>query len=115
MDTFTSQYIETALWSSNDDNGVPLDSNFTVDKISPETLQTMIEDCREFQEKNHEMIQDDLSLAGHDFWLTRNGHGVGFWEKGDWPDHVGKELTKSSKDFGEFNLEVGADGIIYNF
>ena len=23
-------------------------------------------------------------LAGHDFWLTRNGHGTGFWDAGRW-------------------------------
>lgn len=25
-------------------------------------------------------------MAGHDLWLTRNGHGAGFWD-GDWRDH----------------------------
>lgn len=31
-----------------------------------------------------ELLDDDqYSQAGHDFWLTRNGHGSGFWDNGD--------------------------------
>ena len=30
-----------------------------------------------------------LTQAGHDFWLTRQGHGTGFWDREDtWPDYV---------------------------
>ena len=28
---------------------------------------------------------DQCERIGHDFWLTRNGHGAGFWD-GDWDD-----------------------------
>ena len=29
------------------------------------------------------LTDDELARAGTDFWLTRNGHGAGFWD-GDW-------------------------------
>ena len=50
--------------------------------------------------------------AGHDFWLTRNGHGCGFWD-GDWPELIGEKLTEASKDFGSFDLYIGVGGRIH--
>lgn len=117
LDEFTRQYIETALWSSNDESdesgGQPLDKNYGVDDISADTLQSMIDDCTAFQKDHGELIDEhgERSTAGHDFWLTRNGHGAGFWD-GDWPDDVGETLTSISELFGEFHLYVGDDGNI---
>ncbi len=61
---------------------------------------------------NEEDIGSDDEAAGHDFWLTRNGHGAGFWD-GDWPEPAATRLTASSKKYGEFNLYLGDDGKIY--
>lgn len=49
--------------------------------------------------------------AGVDFWLTRNGHGAGFWD-GGWPEHS-DELTKLSKPYGSVDLYIGDDGLIH--
>jgi len=111
MDEFTKSYIKTALWSSTDDEG-NLDDNHNIEDISEETLKVMVKDCQKFQEAHLDDICDDLSLAGHDFWLTRNGHGAGFWD-GDWPKEVGQRLTQASEISGEVNLYVGDDGKIY--
>jgi len=59
-------------------------------------------------------IAGECDRAGHDFWLTRNGHGAGFWD-GDWPDDAGGRLTEASKKYGEFNLYVGDDGLIHGY
>ncbi len=112
MDKFTRAYIEAALWSSNDDEGEPLDSNYDVGDLAPKTLARMVEDCEDFQAKNMDDIAIDLSQAGHDFWLTRNGHGAGFWD-GEWPEPEATRLTENSKSYGEYNLYVGNDGLIY--
>ena len=125
LDDFTLAYIEAALWSSNDDStpqgGEPLDANYGFDDIAPDTLEEMAADCKRFQEENAADIAagpdaPDYSRherAGHDFWLTRNGHGCGFWD-GDWPEEIGERLTEASKKYGEYNLYVGDDGMIYN-
>jgi hypothetical protein len=116
MDQFTTDYLICALWSTNDEStpqgGEPLDKNYGIEDIAPETLARMVEDCQVFQRENLADIESDLGQAGHDFWLTRNGHGAGFWD-GDWPE-AGDRLTKVSKRFGEFDLYVGDDGLIYN-
>ena len=112
MNEFLTAYIEAALWSSTDDQDVPLDSNYSIEDLAPETFQKMDEDCARFINENWEDIGLDFTKAGHDFWLTRNGHGCGFWD-GDWPEDAGERLTKASKRLGEVDLYVGDDGKIY--
>ena len=115
LDTFTNAYIATALWSSNDEStpqgGEFMDLNYSVDDIAPETLEKIKADCAKFQSENWDMIEHDLDQAGHDFWLTRNGHGAGFFD-GDWPKN-GDKLTEICKTYNEVNLYVGDDGKIY--
>lgn len=50
-------------------------------------------------------------LAGHDFWLTRNGHGAGFWDRG--LGDVGVTLSAACRPYGESNLYIGDDGKLY--
>lgn len=42
---------------------------------------------------------DEMGRAGHDFWLTRNGHGAGFGD-GDWPEEAGEKLSEAARSFG---------------
>ena len=94
LDKFTLAYIECALWSSTDDDGEPLDDQYGIDDIAPECLAQSVEDCKAFQEEHAGLLASlDDEQCGHDFWLTRNGHGAGFWD-GDWPE-IGDRLTKA--------------------
>lgn len=112
LDEFTKQYIETALWSSVNDEGRPLDDWATINHLSPIALSQMVEDCMEFQLENWDDIEEDVGRAGHDFWLTRNGHVAGFLD-GDWPEPQASRLTENSKLYGEQHLFVGCDNIIH--
>ena len=118
FDDFSDSYMVAALWSSTDDEGEPLDNNYDVDDIDAETYNNMLVDAANFQDYNDDLLSDaygidgqDAGNAGHNFWLTRNGHGAGFWD-GDYPE-TGDALTLASKQFGEFDLYVGDDGKIY--
>ena len=108
LDTFTRAYLECALWSSNDDNDEPLDSNYDIDDIAFLSLEDMIEDCRLFQADTKHLIKGHETIAGHDFWLTRNGHGAGFWD-GDWPEPAASILTELAQSFGECYILVDHD------
>jgi hypothetical protein len=120
LDKFTRQYLETMLWSTNDDSndsgGDPLDTNYTIDDIAPEALQAAINDCNRFQAENAgalEAAEDWLferGTAAHLFWLNRTGHGCGFWE-GD--SEACESLDNASEVFGELWPYVGDDGLIY--
>jgi hypothetical protein len=50
------------------------------------------------------------SSLGHNFWLTRNGHGAGFWGSDDYTNEVGDILSKISEKFGEVDIYIGDDG-----
>lgn len=108
---FTQSYIETALWSSIGDDSEPLDKNHSAADLATETRDKMATDCIDFQAK-YGHLYDDARQAGHDFWLTRNGHGAGFWD-GDYPEPQATELTEASKTYGEYNLYIGDDGRLY--
>lgn len=112
MDTFTRAYITAALWSSTDDNDRPMDEKYGADNIAPNTLAKMETDCAAFQTANADDIGTELEQAGIDFWLTRNGHGAGFWD-GDWPEPAATRLTDAAHACGEVGLYVGDDEWIY--
>lgn len=111
------QYIHTALWSSVDENEDPFDLNYGPEDIAPEAKRQMREDVEDFLRSNQAMILTwgregtAPSQAGHDFWLTRNGHGAGFWD-GDWGE-AGTPLSDACKPYGSCDLYVGDDGLIY--
>ncbi len=105
LDEFTRAYVECAFWTMDEDN------DNTQEDIAPHALGQIIRDCAIFQHAYADEIGDNPEQAGHDFWLTRNGHGAGFWD-GDWPEH-GDHLTEACKLFGECDLYFGDDGKLY--
>ena len=52
-----------------------------------------------------------LERAGGDFWLTRNGHGAGFWDRG--LGELGERLANASRAYGSSDLYVGDDERVY--
>lgn len=109
-----ADYIECALWSSTDDNGNPLDSNYFESDLSDECREQMGADCDNFLAYCAEAgVSTDgwnSEQLGHDFWLSRNGHGTGFWDRGH---ENGRALHDAAKTFGSCDLYVGDDGKIY--
>lgn len=103
-----------------------LDNFFDLSDFAPDTLAKCAADCAKFQADNAATIQaaidtgevkcgpdfDETERAGHDFWLTRCGHGCGFWD-GDWPKPYSDKLTAAAKAFGNVDLYVGDDGAIH--
>lgn len=112
MNDFIQAYIECALWSSTDDDWQPLNETFSISDIDPATLLEMFIDCQGFWFDHRQLIAGRESEAGHDFWLTRNGHGAGFWD-GDWPEPAATILDKGSRPYGEYSLYIGDDGKVY--
>lgn len=110
LNVFVESYIETAIWSSTDDDGEPLDKRFNAGHLLDDAWLKIVSQCADFLSRpdvvqlSADWTEEDFKRAGHDFWLTRNGHGAGFWD-GDWPNN-GKELTEASKQAGECSLLV---------
>jgi hypothetical protein len=112
---FEASYLETALWSSTDSKGTPLDDSKYADvELALETIQRIKTDCAQFLQRVTPIIDGstpDYPVA-HDFWLTRNRHGAGFWD-GDYPEPLGKQLTDIAHSFGECDLYIGDNGQFY--
>lgn len=115
LDAFTQGYIEAAFWTGNEEEGIP---GKGLHDLADITLTSIKADCADFQSSNqldleHAYSELDYSpdRAGHDFWLTRNRHGAGFWNRG--LGDIGKQLTDAAHAYGEIDLYVGDDGMVY--
>jgi hypothetical protein len=126
LDEFAQGYVEAMFFTntgSRDDEDL---EDGTVADLAPETVEKIIRDCERFQKENAELLEqaygkvvDGLAYtperAGHDFWFTRNGHGVGFWCR-QGLDDLGDQLSAVCgwrTSFREVDLYRGDDGRIY--
>jgi hypothetical protein len=138
LEAMVTGYATTALWSSTDGTctadphstcghagrpigehcdpcrygGPPMDDAHTVEDIHPDTMATFRTDCESFARENAADLEGmDPSQAGHDLWLTRNGHGAGFWDRG--LGERGERLSEAARVYGSADLYVGDDGAIH--
>ena len=113
IERFLTAYIQAALWSSDDDDGEPLDY-LDADDIDGETLEAMADDCADFLKENAALLIRSAANPdqhGHDFWMTRNGHGAGFWHRGY--GEIGRTLGDLAESHGPVELYLGDDGRVY--
>jgi len=97
-------YLVAALWTNElDENSVD-----DVDKDSTETATVIV---HKFLKEAKDLLTEEWTdeQIGHDLWLTRGGHGAGFWDR-NLPN--GQKLTDIC-DTMRFNGEVfEADGVV---
>ena len=119
IDEMLAGYLACAIWTGHDwqdDGSEPesLEENYDVDDIAAGTVTEIRNEISEFVAYN----SDDLIKSGgtweqhgHDFCLTRNGHGAGFWDRGY--GDIGDRLTAACRPYGTSELYVGDDGELY--
>jgi len=113
VEEFVQGYMTCALWSSTDEEHDGMEG-FPID---PVTQAKMRVDCEDFIDSVPEGIwkvvfeEYDYSYtqAGHDFWLTRNHHGAGYWDRG--LGKFGEKLTELAHAAGECYLYVSGDTV----
>lgn len=106
-------YYICALWSSFDENDEPMDYNYTLLDLSFNFRTKSEKDIQEFVELASDMLDDwSEDQIGHNLWLTRNGHGTGFWDR-DMPykDEL-TELCGFGTKFTEIYLYINDSGEI---
>lgn len=109
---FMRGYLACALWSSSETKTDP----DTYEETQIEGLEgyewgdgeveKLTAEARTFYEAqmpNLLMYVNDVTFdpyegtawdyAGHDFWLTRNSHGAGFWDRAGVDEEVGQHLS----------------------
>jgi hypothetical protein len=106
LDAFTTAYLEAALWTADPNPG---SGEYCADlSLIPDDFRAQaIEDCAAFQDTYADQLSEAGTAAqnGHDFWLTRNGHGAGFWDRG-YPQAISDALTDGAHAYGETDLYV---------
>ena len=105
-------YMATACWADCNEDGKE------GHELAYETIEKMIAEVIAFldNEKVHNLLKQlpsdyTMEQVGHDLWLTRNGHGAGFWDRG--LGELGDELSELATACGSSDLYVGDDDLIY--
>lgn len=132
FEEFLRGYMAALWWSSSDtshEDGEHLDQY----EPSEAAVAKCTEHCRAFYQTNEKDIDAaaqlyDLSsadgadtgydFAGHDFALTRNRHGTGFWARQELKEDLeeeslGQRLTQAAHAAGEVHPYLGDDNLIH--
>lgn len=119
---FINGYVTAMLWASSGEyQGEELESLEGFD-LALETEKDIEEDCKAFINENLALLvlyingvdcgnNEGYEIAGHDYFLTRCGHGVGFWCRG--LGDIGDRLTDAAHKAGEVWPYIGDDGLVY--
>lgn len=77
------------------------------------TKSSSEDDAKKFLNSLSEDLETrDFAQLGHDFWMTRNRHGVGFWEFPDYSKEDSDLLMLAVKPFSEIYLYPNDYGFI---
>lgn len=117
---FVQGYLKAVFWTDASPDADEELRDMGYSDLAHESLAAVIKECEQFQEQAAPLLTIaydrgyEEESAGHDFWLTRNHHGAGFWDRktldaGD----LGDKLTKIAHSFGDAYLMVGDDGKAY--
>lgn len=119
-ETFLSAYLEAMVFTDMSD----IDDECRDSDFSAELIEHSRQDCELFQSEQSNLLalayeRDGYgpTQAGHDFWLSRNGHGAGFFDRRELEaDDLGDRLQASCGDFTVFpgvDMYKGDDGEAY--
>jgi hypothetical protein len=121
-EAFKRGYRECLLWQATDEDGGPLD-DYGPDEVADwgdteddcdAFLDSQTSDLMAYVAHPEGSRQGEFNAwecAGHDFCLTRNHHGAGFWDRG--MGDLGDRLTYASHPFGSVDVYVGDDDRLY--
>jgi len=124
-DAFHDGYVTGALWADvmDPETGESADVDYTPDDLTRDAAAALYRDAQAFYSENGALIgafcrylsrtgrrplRDAYAVAGHDLWLTRNGHGAGFWDAG--AGRVGDLLSDRAHTYGSAYLWADDDG-----
>lgn len=115
---FVRGYVDAMFFTEANSDNKELDGCSVLD-FAPQTIIKINEDCDNFQKKATFLLFQAYDLgytahqAGIDFWLTRNGHGAGYWDRTELEkDGLGEHLSKLCRG-SEISLCKGDDGKLY--
>lgn len=135
LNDFAKGYVEAMFFTNGDtgdtgdtgDDHEDLLNDLGVEKLTREAVKDIAADCDKFigtimpdgrfcrqwlDEIGGQCDYND-NRAGHDFWFTRQGHGVGYWDRDELHEEQKDALSNLARSFGEAYPKV-ALGWIYH-
>lgn len=133
LNAFERGYVE-AMFFTNCDSGDEdefIANRLGVESLTVESIEAIKEDCKDFLESgvsyrngNLVSVRDFLAeasessgysdeQAGNDFWFTRQGHGVGYWDREQLDAAAQHVLTNAAKEMGEVYPTIDGERIYY--
>lgn len=124
LDDMTNGYLEALLWAShaNDEGQNFMELGYGIEDI-PESVRDDVRDMFEDLVTHHPLavrlygVERQRSCPsvwehfGHDFLLTRDHHGAGFWDRG--LGELGEHLSQLAYPYGDSEyLYVSEDGTL---
>jgi len=101
-DIMAKAYLEAVYFTETGDTDQPGSDA----ELTPLFKARAYIDCRNFLEAVKDCGEHNPEQLGHDLWLTRNGHGAGFWDR---PKIYGTAnatlFTRISTAMGEVDAE----------
>lgn len=121
-DNVIATSAEVMLWQAGemmDENGEMLaqkwEDHFDESDLTDEARERIVEDFAAFVGNvsdgdllAYEAAGETSAQMIHDYWLARNRHGAGFWDRG--LGELGDRLTELAQSDGTYNLFETNDG-----
>jgi hypothetical protein len=129
LSEITGHYITAAYWTDTEPDTE--DTPPTLAVMSASGIMAAAASCARFMQRCGPAVLIAYSDAGgtpeqmgHDLWLSRNGHGAGFWDRKNLgvpygftsrphADTLGDYLHRIAKGMGQCDLVQGDDGLLY--
>lgn len=101
--TDSADWFDTPEDERTSDGNLPGDVGYN--DLHPDSLAAIRADCEAWQKANKALLRRayaragyDEEQAGRDYWFTRNGHGVGFWDRKELKSHgLGAALSDACR------------------
>jgi len=117
LSDFAKGYVEAMFFTNGDtgDERENLLNDLGVEKLTREAVKdiasvcdsfvgSIMPDgrfCRQWLDEIAGQCAYDDARAGNDFWFTRQGHGVGYWDRNELYDEQKQALSDLAHKFGE--------------
>lgn len=107
IDLILKSYLECALWASElDECGIDEIAKISVNK-STEDIQKFLDLVSKDNDAMNELFGCDENYIGHNLWLSRNGHGAGFFDENK------NKLQNYANTLKEINAWVGGKTVYF--
>lgn len=118
LPAFERGYFTAAFFTSDDNapGGMDYRDSGNADelfaRLHPDNYAKQSAQVRDFYNANRDDIDaigDDFG-AGSDLWFTRNGHGVGYWDRGH-EEKLSQRLTDAAEALGGVDCTITDEGV----